>query len=527
MHAGYFDKCERYGRLWIFRLFCYPLTCWFTTAFRLFSVTSQTFRSFANNPQLFTHFTPRTGIGYLFYWTEEFNLIKYGRRGKSPLLGLGNFPLSQWFHLTKPSLWLYRIFGAFSILAGMLVWWSGHLVWLSSKDGAFVLFALILVLLSPLFYLVTFGRQNYNVVGWAFFPLGFYLLISNHWLLASLVWLLCSFGSFTLVVILVPLTLVMSAQQTSFLPLLTLIPAALKISTHFLALLTSNDLKSGVGGIARIIGLDKRKARYQRSYMHGWSRSFLMYLGLTTQFLLVIWYLSNQFNLLMFFSIFLYFVNYKFARFADEQSLHMLLMSVGFVSLMQCGDWPALLSFALMLAPLPLFAGFPVKNIPIDMVPQLKPFYIGSILSDTERFIDKVPEGAKILTAFDNPQKMYSNLFDGYSALIEPASYVCSRKGIHFMPDWWMVTEMNCEDVTEYWGRDVDSVMANSRQLNADYVIIYQTENKNSLDSQWCKAGFKLISKFDWNNYKSDFGNNPPFTKPVPCWWLLKVPMMS
>ena len=45
-------------------------------------------------------FHPLNAINSLFYRTQWINLKSFGRNGRSTLIGLGDFPLRKWFHLS-------------------------------------------------------------------------------------------------------------------------------------------------------------------------------------------------------------------------------------------------------------------------------------------------------------------------------------------------------------------------------------------------------------------------------------------
>ena len=48
-------------------------------------------------------FHPHNAINSLFYRTQWINLDRYGRSQHSPVLGLGDYPLKNWFHLSLPA----------------------------------------------------------------------------------------------------------------------------------------------------------------------------------------------------------------------------------------------------------------------------------------------------------------------------------------------------------------------------------------------------------------------------------------
>src|SRR5437773_1172022 len=176
------------------------------------------------------------GIVSLFYRTAALNLYRFGRRGRSRTLGLGDFELGKLFHYPLAALYSYGGAGAVTLLIGMFGWWMAHFVWLGAAPPGWVALVMGLAVISTTFYGSTFGGQNYNVLGWAFFPIGIYGLMTGQWILAGAAWLAASFGSPTVVVLGGGLSLLVAVMDGTSLPLLALGPAALKLSTHLVPL---------------------------------------------------------------------------------------------------------------------------------------------------------------------------------------------------------------------------------------------------------------------------------------------------
>ena len=155
---------RRFGWFGFVRLFFYPLTALMTTPVR-FVQTLWNCRILAKgNWNEYNHFSPYSGLEYLFYWVSHLNLKRYGRKGVSPYIGLGNYPLSRWFFYTKFSLLAYKHASTVVILISMLSWLLSHLVWGVEVDINWLLPALLITLISTTFYANTFALQNYNVL---------------------------------------------------------------------------------------------------------------------------------------------------------------------------------------------------------------------------------------------------------------------------------------------------------------------------------------------------------------------------
>ena len=137
-----------------------------------------------------------------------------------------------------------------------------------------------------------------------------------------------------------------------------------------------------------------------------------------------------------------------------------------------------------------------------------------------QSFLLPVEKGSRILMAFEDPNNQYEKLFDGYRSLIDIPKYVASEKGVHLLPHWWEVIEVNYDGAPDFWGRDVESVQSQMIYWEADYVIVYQKSNTD-LEKKWADAGFKELTHISWNKFNTFFSGDFPFSEPVPDWWLL------
>src|SRR5689334_12319683 len=81
-------------------------------------------------------FTPLNALTSFFYASQWLNISRFGIRGRSPLVGMGDYPLSRWFHVSFLSSCLYAHAGAVCTLGGTLVWVAMHLAWAGSAGLA-------------------------------------------------------------------------------------------------------------------------------------------------------------------------------------------------------------------------------------------------------------------------------------------------------------------------------------------------------------------------------------------------------
>jgi len=512
---------QKLGWFGFVRIFVYPVSTLFTTPVRLLQALWSCRVLADGRWGDYPHFSPHMAITTLFYWTRALNIYRFGRTGRSPYIGLGGHRLSRLFFYTLPSLYVSWIAGAPSMLVSMAGWLLSHLFWINTADKAILGSVMGLALISPLFY-SNLVRQNYNILGWIFFPLGLYGLMTQQWVLAGGAWLAASFGSVTVVVLGGIFSLVFSVSSWTVYPLFAIIPAGIKLATHFWPLMYQGELKRVVQSVIKAIGLIEGKAKYKRKASKKINLQRIYLLITYFQFLVATYLLSGKISLIFLIGILIYLINSILFRFADEQSMYMLMFSLG-TALAITISQPALLVFYwILISPAPRFLAFPSYKDVYDVVPPISPFNIRPFLEGMEEFLSPVQRGQRVLMAFDDPDGVYEKIFDGQRLLLELPSYVSTTRSIHYMPDWWGVFELNYEGAPDFWGRDVPSVLQNIKQWETDFVVVYQEERGTELDPQWRNAGFRPVSKFAWSDYAEEFQNG--FTGSLPDWWLLKVP---
>jgi len=508
-----------YGWQGFVRLPFYPVTALLTTPVRMIQTLWECRVLADGRWKDFSGFSPAAGINFLFYRTTALNLLQFGIFGKSPYLGLGNFSLSRMFHYSLPSLYAFCFAGNVLVLTAMFGWWGMHLLWLQYTDTGWTLAVLFLVLISTTFYTNTFFYQNYNAWGWLFFPIGLFAVLNGHWALASLAWLLASFGSITIVLIAVLICVFHATAIGDLYPVMTFIPAGIKSLFHLWPEIKEGSFKASAFQILKTIGTTGKDVKYKRP------RSVL--LGV------VHWYwviLYVQFGIasgvagletyLFWVGLAIWFLNVTFLRFADEQHGQVMMLSLAATLLLQNNEeWWLLVPFWILASPLPFLSGLRMHSFDVlDVVPKFRPFYIKPLVEGMSQFFKLVKKGQRVLLAFDNPNRNYFKIFDGYRHLIELPLYVASLRKIHVMPDWWGILETNHEGSPEFWGREVKEVLDNVKTWDADFVVVYQEEDF-PLDPKWTEGGFEPLMEFRWKDY-SDLLEGTPL--PRPNWWLLK-----
>ncbi|MBF0498415.1 MAG: hypothetical protein HQK58_17865, partial [Deltaproteobacteria bacterium] len=205
----------------------------------------------------------------------------------------------------------------------------------------------------------------------------------------------------------------------------------------------------------------------------------------------------------------IYVVNQKVSRFADIQSMYMMMAGLTVAVIMTSADHCILLPGWLALSPLftDIYRGNINKSI-LEIPPVLAPFPIRPLLEAMDRFLAPVPDGRRVLLAFADPQEAYYRVFDGYRVLIELPIYVASRRRIHIFPDLWAVLEANYPGAPDFWGRDPEAVKANLDKWAADYVIVYSGPGREG-EPDWVANGFRELAGFSWKEHTASWAAMP------------------
>jgi len=507
-----------HGKWGYIRLALYPLTTLFTTPYRLIQ-SLWACRVLANGKLAeYNNFTPYAGMLNVCYWTLALSFFRFGRSGEYRYVGLDNLPLSRYFSHTLSSLYSYWFSSNVTVLSGMFGWWLLHLLWLTPENYFQVALVMTLLLMSTTFYANTFSTQNYNALGWWFCPMGIYGLFTQQWEITALAWLIASFGSFTVAFLGGILSVSMAMIEWSPAPVLSFLPTAIKMLTHFWPNLRQKNIRQTLLEIAKLIGFYHKDVKYK--YRNKWWLSLgkSYYAMIYIQFCIAasVGGLEAQ---LLWVGLGVFYLNSSRLRFADDQSLQMIMLSLASAIMIQSESLWLLPFYWILASPVPFLTDFPFKKV-LDVVPPVQPFHIKPILKKMEHFLKPVLGQQTIFMAFDNPKGDYGKIFFESKPHLELLRYVASQNEITVFPSWETVMNLNYEGAPEFWGRNVNDVLENIAQWRANYVLIYQEENP-VLEKKWTEAGFQSIVAMDWESFNE---LNNEFLFPKPKWWLLKPP---
>lgn len=520
---------KQFGWMAILRLPFYPILLFFWGPIRLV-ITLRNSKVLANGKWSgYTGFNIQNSITQLFYWSQIINIDRYGRDGTSPYAGMGNCFMGTYWHVSLPSHYLYKAWGALLPMVAMMVWWCGFLWWL---DVSYVvtwwsILVLALVLVSSTFYAQAFTVQNYNAFGWAFFSTGIWGMLEGHYVIAGLAWLAASFGSITVVLVSGILACVVSFLNHDLLAIVSVLPAIAKVALHLRWAYKPSDSKSIFETISdtaipllKLIGLFKKGVKYKRVMTKNRLMAFGYCALLYIQFAVVLHFAESNLELLWISVLAVFIVNTLLVRFADNQSMYIMMFSVAIVLVFQTQDWLLLCSFWLVASPLPLLFGDGLRGT-IDYQPPLKPFNLQNLFQQTETFFENVKEGSRVMIAYEDPKNIYQNLFDGYGPIAELPLYIATKNKIHVFPNWQAIIETNHEGAPHFWGRSVEEIKKNISTFDVDYVIVYQ-DTGTTIHPKYKKSGFEILGELDWGmfhtiEHEEIYGGNQ-----APKWWLIR-----
>lgn len=466
-------------------------------------------------------FSIRSGLSYLFYDTQALNFEYFRRKDTSPYLGFGNYPMSRWFSYSKIVMIAARNGKPVLVPICMFLWLSSHLIWTQSFSLANVLLLMGLLLVSSTFFQQTFTAQNYNVLGWMFFPLGIYGLLTGNLLLTAVCWLGAGISSITALAVAVFFTITCCIRDHSALLLLSLLPGMLALLVQYFLSMDFKNLKENIRNILQRIGASEKKNAYKRTSSKGLQTGILYFLIFFLIFLACFYLQSDSLLWLGITALLVILVNTFLFRFADPQSIQIMLLTIGFSIVLENPSLLQGICYWLLIAP-PAFIFYGTQKMKdLVIMPERRLKSIAPILQGMDAFLSPVNSGEKVLFAFDDPGGIYENLFDGYRWLVEVPAYIATQRKFLFLPTWWTVFEAMDQESPEFWGRAVDEVKRNAENLGMDYVIIYQEEDEQ-LDAKWKAGGFRLLGKFSWKEHADLLNREKVLLKDPPVWFLLQ-----
>jgi hypothetical protein len=327
-------------------------------------------------------------------------------------------------------------------------------------------------------------------------------------------------------------TIIAAIVSQSYFPIIAMIPACIKLLPNFIPLFSSHSLKEDLLEISKYIGLRRGKSiRYKRPKATETLLTFdTLYLTIVIlQFIMMHFISTGQFDIYLIAGLIIFLLNSSITRFADEQTVWCLILSLATCTMIQSfhGSYLLLLilSYWILISPFPSVVKLGLKYF-LKLIPltgYVAPVYIRPIMDKFNNFFSPVSPEKKILMAFQDPGNKYGEVFDGLRFHIEFPLYSASQKRILLFPDWMAIVQFNYWGAVNYWGKEPVEVLQNLKIWNADYAMIYQ-KDLNMLDPKWTAFGFRVISHCTWksNELKGQDGCWFPYMDV--SWWLIEKP---
>lgn len=472
-------------------------------------------------------FDPKNAINSLFYRTQWLNIDRFGRKGKSFVIGTGNYSLRNWFHLSLPASYFFANAGAVTTLVSTLFWVFSHLFWLEYAENKYWIAAVVLILFfSSTAYAMAFARQNYQMLGWMWLPLAMYFSNESAYIPAAFAWFAAGLGGITPIFFSIPITIAIALSNQDPRLILVIFPVLLFKAFVIISSLKAEGFSSTVFNMLKLIGATQKEIRYKRGMNRvGFATIYLFFLYFLGALLISL--ITGKFALLPFLGALLYLINQRFFRVADEESMIVIAMSLFACEIISTESNPILL-IVFWFASNPMGYLLSIQQLNSDDnlgggIIINPPFNHFPLEKGVETFLESVRSNQKVYFAFEDPIGKYANIFDGYRVIHELPLFVASKKEIHLFPDWWAVAETNYHGAPNCWGRNTKEVIANCKNWGASYAIIYQ-ESGSTLSQQWIED-FELISEFDWASYKEMLRgvNLLSEENSLPKWFLLRL----
>jgi hypothetical protein len=512
----YTEFRKRYGLMGLVRLGLAPVTCVVTTPMRYVQLCQVCWAAGSRLWSSSQDFDGHKGLLGYAYHTQALALSRHGPSGRCPYLGSGRYPLSAWWHLTWPSLYLYWKSTALVPLVSIFVWWLTSWIWLGHSQTALLVLALLAA--SSSLYGQALLRQNYNALGWMFWPVALWATILGYTQVATGLWLGASFFSFTAVFAAGLVCGIFSVLSQDPWPLLGVVPGLLKLACHLLPNLWQGNLLERVTVTAKAIGFHKSKnsAAGQLLYPQVLGTRTCYMLGLFFVFFVASF--ANQHWSLYLAAYLVYLLNLK-KRFADDQSVELMLLSTASALVFCQFSWTQFCALWLIACPIPLLdlrsRGWSV----FDTVPELELLDFRILETRLHDFLKPVPDRSRVLMAFSDPQEDFFQAFEGQRVTKESLCYCAAQREIHISPDWWFVFDQNFEGGERLWGLSSWEVLENARKISAQFVVL---PSQGDVPPRFSEDGFELLGCYTWAencpfNYSQEFLH----------WWLLRCPPHS
>ena len=501
------NLAQKYGKHFFLRLFLYPMTALFIfPIISLINYSNLAIWQFKKNKGTYIHLSSGWSLISLWYWIRADALKKLNKIKKIDFLGEG---------IEKSDLWNYSPivmnlfkYGVNSIIISTLILQICLLCVSVKLNNQNFIHLIILIFFSSTLWAI-YLRQNYQIISWTVLPFTLYFILTSQLLPLAICLLFLSISSISTFVVGLFYYIIFSIFHFSPTNLLLAVaPSFLFYIIKFFGLHQKNSrikIRSIISDL-KLIGASKSKVKYEREDVNIFNMKHIEYYILFLTLLSFPFFIKYSHLPIFLLSTAIALFFNKIIRLFDFESIIVMLYTSSIIELALVDDFNILLVCLvfILLNPPPIIIGFPHYAHSFDRIPIVKPFNIAPLMKLCESFLIKVENSKNVLIAFSNPKKKYEKMFDGYGYhFLNLLHYVLFRKNTLLVPDWFYVISNNYEEADDLWGRDLNSIIKNSKKIKADYVIHISDELNSNNKIQ--KENFKLISSWDTSLNKTEF----------------------
>jgi hypothetical protein len=465
-------------------------------------------------------FNAENAINFYWYDTLGYNISKFGKKKYSNTITHEPYLVGRWFHISKFSISIFNKSNLFTVFFSWLLILFSMTLFANEKSTLMIVLIIMMTSLGSNYY-SQMVLQNYNIIGWSFFPLFIWSLDSGQHYLLSIILVLFFLSSITVYTISVFYFVVMAMinNWVLYIDLLVVLPSIILAVGRLYPLMKSRVLNNQINKVFGAIGFfDKQTIKYSRKAEKKLTLSTAFRITSYGIFGLSVSFYNQSIPLYFIMAYSLLILNQLFARFADKQSIDMLILIVCVYYLFQKENFILLGLYWIFVAnPIPyLFNTHKKDNI--YEVAIMQPFDSRPIIEAFNKFYYNIKEGSRVLFAFNDPMDDYNSIYDGYRHLMEPAHFFANKKSILVFPHLWAVVDLNYHGAPNIWGRSLKAVNENSSLWKMDYLVYYRLRNEPL--PMFLNEKFEFISNLDWNDYLNAYDLTG--VKELPIWYMLK-----
>ena len=467
----------------------------------------------------FKMFDGEKALNNFWYDTMGYNLSVHGRNKSSRNILQTPYFIGKWFHVAKLSL---IPFWKSSILTIFLSWITIVLlnfVFVESTSFWWIALISVILCIGSNFYSQIL-LQNYNIVGWVFFPIFLWALESNNEILICISLTIFLMTSLTVFAIGSFYLMVFAALELNLTPQLiwVFLPSLLLLIIRFYPLYKNDVLKSHVKSVLASIGfIQSKEIKYSRKSDLKLSLGAVYKMFVYSAFVLYVFITTESFPYFLMGGLLFFILNEFVARFADKQSIDMLLLICSMNFMSQDQNFVTLGLFWLTVGnPIPYLFGSNVVGDKYELK-VLKPFDIRPLQIGFSKFYKTIEKKSRVYISYEDPLGDYHKIFHGFRHLMEPAHYYANTSDFLFFPHLWAVFDLNYVGSSEIWGRDLESINTNMKYWSMDYLIYYTVDEDipESIANE-----FTVLSKLDWNEFITP--EELTGVSELPIWHLMK-----